>query len=293
MTGFAAAAQAVSLGSVSVELRSVNSRFLDLVLRVPDDLRQFEALLRETIGARLQRGKVECRLALQRQAGDEAPRINAEVLQQLVGLSAEVQRALPGTGPLSVRDVLAWPGVLDTPQIDADQLRQAVLTALGEALDGLQASRQREGDALRAGLLERCDGIEKIAETLRPRVPELLAHAERKLSERLNQALGKALEGGNITREDLAERVRQEVTLYGLRVDVDEELNRLLTHVNEVRRVLNAGGAVGRRLDFLMQELNREANTLGSKAAAVDLTQAAVELKILIEQMREQIQNLE
>lgn len=298
MTGFATATQALASGSLSVELRSVNSRFLDLVLRVPDDLRQFEATVREAIGAQLQRGKVECRLTLQRQAGTQAPRLNASVLSQLADLSGQVQGALPGVAPLRVVDVLGWPGVLDTQVVDSEAMRSAVQTALGEALQGLQASRQREGEALRVGLLERCDAVERIAATVQPRVPEIVAGIERKLTERMNQALGTALNIGqnsapSISREELAERVRQEVTLYGLRIDVDEEINRLRTHVTEVRRVLAAGGAVGRRLDFLMQELNREANTLGSKATMVDLTQAAVELKILIEQMREQIQNLE
>lgn len=293
MTGFATATHAIAAGALTIELRSVNSRFLDLVLRVPDELRQFEALVRESIGARLSRGKVECRLGLQRQGGDQAPRLNEAVLGQLAQLSSRVQAAVPSVAPLRVVDVLGWPGVLDAQQLDADSLRTAVQSALNETLDGLQASRQREGDALRDALLQRCDAIEAIVATVQPRVPEIVASIERKLTDRMNQALGNALAGTNIGREELSERVRQEVTLYGLRIDVDEEINRLRTHVTEVRRVLAAGGAVGRRLDFLMQELNREANTLGSKATVVDLTQAAVELKILIEQMREQIQNLE
>jgi uncharacterized protein (TIGR00255 family) len=293
MTGFATATHALPTGALTIELRSVNSRFLDLVLRVPDELRQFEALVRETIGARLNRGKVECRLSVQRQGGDQVPRMNEAVLGQLAQLSSKVQAAVPGVAPLRVVDVLGWPGVLDAQELDAEALRSAVQGALNEALDGLQASRQREGDALRDALLQRCEAIEAIASTVQPRVPEIVAGIERKLTERMNQALGNALAGSGISREDLAERVRQEVTLYGLRIDVDEEINRLRTHVTEVRRVLAAGGAAGRRLDFLMQELNREANTLGSKATVVDLTQAAVELKIVIEQMREQIQNLE
>jgi uncharacterized protein (TIGR00255 family) len=293
MTGFATASHALPSGTLGIELRSVNSRFLDLVLRVPDELRQFEAVLREGIGAQLQRGKVECRVTLQRHASAQAPRLNEAVLAQLAGLSAQVAAAVPGVAPLRVVDVLGWPGVLDTQDVDPDALRAAVQAALAEALDALQASRQREGETQRAALLERCDAIERIAATVQPRVPEIVAAIERKLTERMEQALGKAVAGSSVSREELAERVRQEVTLYGLRVDVDEEINRLRTHVAEVRRVLAAGGAVGRRLDFLMQELNREANTLGSKATMVDLTQAAVELKILIEQMREQIQNIE
>jgi len=158
----------------------------------------------------------------------------------------------------------------------------------------LQASPEREGSALATPILQRCDGIGTIVEQVRARHLELLAALERKLAERLEKALLPALGGtGTLTREEIADRIRQEVTLYGLRADVEEELNRLATHVSEVRRILEQGGTVGRRLDFLMQELNREANTLGSKAAAIEMTQAAVELKLLIEQMREQIQNLE
>jgi uncharacterized protein (TIGR00255 family) len=189
--------------------------------------------------------------------------------------------------------MLAWPGVVETPTVDGEALRGALQTTLDDALSALTASRQREGAALHAILTERCDAIDAIVAQMRPRVPEILAGLERKLAERLTQALTPALEGGSVSREEIVDRIRQEVTLYGLRADVDEELKRLATHVAEVRRVLKAGGAVGRRLDFLMQELNREANTLGSKASAIDLTQAAVELKLAIEQMREQIQNLE
>jgi uncharacterized protein (TIGR00255 family) len=293
MTGFAMATRPTPLGQLAVELRSVNSRFLDLSLRVGDELRAFEPALREAIAAALARGKVDCRLWVQRQGQPVAPSLNAPALHQLVLLAAQVRRALPEAAPLAVSDVLAWPGVVETPTLDAEALRAAVLAALEEALAALQATRQREGSALRAVLLERCDAIDAIVANLRPRVPEILAALERKLSERLNQALTPALAGASVSKDEIVDRIRQEVTLYGLRADVDEELKRLATHVVEVRRVLAAGGAVGRRLDFLMQELNHEANTLGSKASAIDLTQAAVELKLAIEQMREQIQNLE
>jgi uncharacterized protein (TIGR00255 family) len=169
-----------------------------------------------------------------------------------------------------------------------------VLTALAEALAALAESRRREGAALATAMLAQCEQIELVAAQLSARAPELRASVERKLSERLEKALGPALSSGStLTREEVTERIRQEVTLYALKMDVDEEIKRLTTHVVEVRRVLAAGGAVGRRLDFLMQELNREANTLGSKAAAIEMTNASVDLKILIEQMREQIQNLE
>ena len=294
MTGFAGTSFATALGQASIEIRSVNSRFLDLTLKIADDLRSLEPQIREAINARLARGKVECRLGLQRSAAAESTRLDPAAVSALHRLGAEVQQTMPQAAPLSVADVLAWPGVLQSPALDADALRSAVLAALDESLNLLQASRSREGAALAAGLRNRCDAIDEIVGRLRGRLPELRAAVERKLNERLGQTLGEPLSAASgLTREEVAERIRQEITLYGLRADVDEELSRLSTHVTEVRRVLDAGGAVGRRLDFLMQELNREANTLGSKATAVDLAQSAIELKLLIEQMREQIQNLE
>jgi uncharacterized protein (TIGR00255 family) len=294
MTGFAGASFATPLGQAAIEIRAVNSRFLDLTLKIADDLRAFEPQNRERISARLARGKVECRLSVLRASAAESTRLNPEALAGLQRLGDEVRRALPQAAPLSVADVLAWPGALETPALDADSLRATVLAATDQALDRLQESRAREGAAIADGLRSRCDGIAAIVEQLRLRLPELRAAVERKLTERLNQALGAPLAAAAaLTREEVAERIRQEVTLYGLRADVDEELSRLATHVVEVRRVVDAGGAVGRRLDFLMQELNREANTLASKSADAETTRAAVDLKVLIEQMREQVQNLE
>jgi len=294
MTGFAAATRSTAIGPVTVELKSVNSRFLDLSVRYPDELRSVEAALREAISARLARGKVECRLGISRVATDATGGLNVEAQTRLKRLADVVAGAFPGIGPLRTIDVLGWPGVVDAPAADPDALRTSVLEALAESLDALIATRQREGAALREALLASCGAIDAIAEQLKLRAPELLSAVERKLVERLEQALGRSLaEASSLSREEVAERIRQEVTLYGLKMDVDEELKRLATHVIEVRRVLQAGGPVGRRLDFLMQELNREANTLGSKAAAIEMTNASVELKILIEQMREQIQNLE
>ena len=294
MTGFAGAGFATPLGPATIEIRAVNSRFLDLTLKLADDFRAFETQIRERISARLARGKVECRLAVQRAAAGDSTRLNAAALAALARLGADVRQVLPQAASMTVTEALGWPGVLETPALDADALRSALLAAIDEALDRLQESREREGRAIADGMRSRCDAIEAIVDRLRGRLPELRAAVEKRLGERLNQALGASLStASGLTREEVAERIRQEVTLYGLRADVDEELSRLATHVLEVRRVLDAGGATGRRLDFLMQELNREANTLGSKATAIDLSQAAIELKLLIEQMREQVQNLE
>ncbi len=294
MTGFASAARPTALGQLTIDLRSVNSRFLDLSMRIPDDWRVFEPMLREAIAARLTRGKVECRINIVRGVGAAEPTLNAAALAQLTGLAGRVEQAIPGVRPLGTADVLEWPGVVETPGSDPDALRTATAEALAEALDGMTASRRREGEALREALVTHCAQVESIANQLKARAPDLLAAVERKLVERLEQALGETMtKATTISREEVADRIRQEVTLYGLKMDVEEEIKRLTTHVNEVRRVLAAGGPVGRRLDFLMQELNREANTVGSKAAAIEMTNASVELKMLIEQMREQIQNLE
>jgi len=294
MTGFASAARPTALGQLTIDLRSVNSRFLDLSMRIPDDWRVFEPMLREAIAARLSRGKVECRINIVRGVGAAEPTLNAAALAQLTGLAAQVEQAIPGVRPLGTADVLEWPGVVETPGSDPDALRAATAEALAEALDGMTASRRREGEALREALIAHCAQVESIAIQLKARAPDLLAAVERKLVERLEQALGETMtKATTVGREEVTDRIRQEVTLYGLKMDVEEEIKRLTTHVNEVRRVLAAGGPVGRRLDFLMQELNREANTVGSKAAAIEMTNASVELKMLIEQMREQIQNLE
>lgn len=294
MTGFASAARPTALGQLTIDLRSVNSRFLDLSMRIPDDWRVFEPMLREAIAARLSRGKVECRINIVRGVGAAEPTLNAAALAQLTGLAAQVEQAIAGVQPLGTADVLEWPGVVETPGSDPDALRAATAEALAEALDGMAASRRREGEALREALIAHCAQVESIAIQLKARAPDLLAAVERKLVERLEQALGETMtKATTVGREEVTDRIRQEVTLYGLKMDVEEEIKRLTTHVNEVRRVLAAGGPVGRRLDFLMQELNREANTVGSKAAAIEMTNASVELKMLIEQMREQIQNLE
>jgi uncharacterized protein (TIGR00255 family) len=294
MTGFASAARPTALGQMALELRSVNSRFLDLSLKMPDDLRSTEAAVREAIAARITRGKIECRVSIVRTVGQNESRLNTEALSQFSALAQKVAQIMPAVASVNVADVLNWPGVLETPGADVDALRSDVMSTLAQALDALTESRRREGAALRDLLLAHCEQIDQVARALAARAPELIVAVERKLTERLQQALVSPLTSAtSLSTDEVSDRIRQEVTLYALKMDVDEEIKRLVTHVAEVRRVLTGGGAVGRRLDFLMQELNREANTLGSKAAAIEMTNASVELKILIEQMREQIQNVE
>ena len=295
MTGFASAARPTALGRLTLELRSVNSRFLDLTLKMPDDLRGTEAAVREAIAAQIARGKVECRISIARGAGESEPQLNAAALTTAGGsrFAGELATCPPPhrSAPPTFSTGRAW------SKRPAQSLTFCALRCWRrwpKRWLALAESRRREGAALATVMLAQCEQIDHVAAQLSARAPDLLASVERKLSERLEKALGPALSGASaLTREEVSERIRQEVTLYALKMDVDEEIKRLTTHVAEVRRVLAAGGAVGRRLDFLMQELNREANTLGSKAAAIEMTNASVELKILIEQMREQIQNLE
>ena len=294
MTGYATIQSAIASGQLTVELRSVNSRFLDLTLRIPDDLHSLESAIRETIGSRVKRGKMECRLSLKSETLGATSRLSPSALTTLASLQGEALKAFPEARALSVSEILSYPGVHTSDTVDAEQVSKDVLDALNRALDAFLASREREGAALAKVLLGYCDNIEGIARDIASRLPDILAAMKSKLEERLSEALTQALsDKSSLTPEDVNERIRAELTLYALRMDVAEEINRLITHVNEVRRVLTAGGPVGRRLDFLMQELNREANTLGSKAVAIEMTNASLDLKLNIEKMREQIQNLE
>ncbi len=284
MTGFAAVAAELDSGSLTLELRSVNSRYLDLQLRMPDELRAQEPIMREAIAAQMGRGKVECRINLAtRQSAQEPARLNQDMVRQLALWSAQVREKLPDARELSVADVLRWNGVLESPALSAETLHAALHTLLQQALKDFAAARQREGEKLKVFLLDRVAQIEALRAAVAPRIPGAIVAYESKLRTRLLEALG--------SEDD--ERVRQEITLYASKIDVDEELSRLQTHLAEVRRVLEKGGAVGKRLDFLMQELHREANTLGSKSVDAEVSRSAMDIKILIEQMREQVQNIE
>ena len=284
MTGYAVQVRDLGRVALHLELRSVNSRYLDLAFRINDDLRQAEPALREAITAKLRRGKVECRFNLQ--AKESAPRdlaINDMLLGQLKTAQAAVLAQLPQAAALSVGEVLRWPGMLadDSPAFDA--LQPEIASLVAAALDELVATRGREGERLAEMIRSRIQRMRELVASVQPRVPALVAKYPEKLATRLRDAAA--------TLDD--DRIRLEVGLFAQRVDVAEELSRLSTHLDEVERILKVGGAAGKRLDFLMQELNREANTLGSKAMAADMTAIAVELKLAIEQMREQVQNIE
>lgn len=294
MTGYASVSRDTAAGRVSLELRSINSRFLDLSFRMPDDLRAAEPGLRELLTAGVARGKVECRIALHKLPSENRqPAIDRGLLAQLLAASAEIAALAPQAAPLSQADLMRWPGVLSEPVADPDAVVRDLIALGRTAVAELGASREREGERLGQTILERADRMHAIVEQLRADAPALLAAFEARLVDRLRAALGDAANGTALPVEQAMDRIRQEVVLYGLRIDIAEELSRLSVHIDELRRIVASSGPAGKRLDFLMQELNREANTLGSKAANIDLTNAAVELKLLIEQIREQVQNIE
>lgn len=284
MTGFAAASAELETGSLALDLRAVNHRYLDIQMRVPDELRVLEPALREVIAAQLTRGKVECRIGFTvRHAAQNPAQLNSALLKQLAQWNDEVQTVLPEARSLGVADILRWNGVLESAAVSGDALRETALALLRQVLQEFTAARGREGEKLKDFLRQRVARIEELRTDVGPRIPAAIAAYEEKLAARLREAM----QGGD------DERVRQEIALFANKIDVDEELSRLQTHLVEMTRVLDKGGAVGKRLDFLMQELHREANTLGSKSVDAEVSRIAMEMKILIEQMREQIQNIE
>lgn len=286
MTGFASAERETVNGVLVVELRSVNHRYLELQLKLDDHLRNFESLVRELVTARLGRGKVECRLSLMRRtdATQQAP-LDQAILQQLAQLSAAVQLQFPHSRALGVADILRWPGVLlnGNTAIDEEALAADIRASLAQVLEQLAEARAREGAKLADAILQRLAEMEQRVAEVQPLLPAQIAAYQQRLVAKLREAVD------NVDQE----RIGQELVIFAQRTDVDEELTRLTTHMQEVRRILSADGAAGKRLDFLMQELNREANTLGSKSVSVEVTQVSMALKVLIEQMREQIQNIE
>lgn len=293
MTGFAHCQVQTLLGFLNIEMKAVNSRFLETTCRLPDELKALEGDIRTLITSNVKRGKVDCRLSW---VGDVkvSKTLDQEALQSLLALQKDVLTLQPTAVPLPVESILNYPGLLKPQAIDTELLKSEVMKGLTEALAIFNASREREGAALAKVITGYCDQIEEIVETLRPKLPLMLDNLQTKLEQRLSESLEKILSSkSELTSEEVRDRIRQEVLLYAIKMDVDEEMNRLLTHVAEVKRVLVSGNEVGKKLDFMMQELNREANTLGSKAVAIDMTQTSLGLKVVIEKMREQIQNLQ
>ena len=284
MTGYAALEQPIENATLLLELRAVNSRYLDLHFKVDENLRNLEPVIRELVSAQLSRGKIECKLNLiQRTQAHQATQLDEMVMQKLVDMQTKVRIHFPQSRELSVADILRWPGVVLSDATSYSTLVDDVKKLVLEGLQALNDSRAREGEKLKVIVLERLTQIEVLVEKVKPLLPALTKEYQSKLEAKLHESLK------NLDQE----RIAQELVLFAQRIDVDEELTRLTTHVSEVKRILNSSAPAGKRLDFLMQELNREANTLGSKSVSVQTTQVSMELKVLIEQMREQIQNIE
>jgi uncharacterized protein (TIGR00255 family) len=283
MTAYASAEGAGPSGTLTCELRTVNHRYLEISPRLPEEMRGFESAVRERIAARLSRGKVDVTVRLRSEPGSgEGLRINGSVLSRLSELALDLEQRFPRMH-IEFTELLRFPGVLQQPETDADALQGALLDVLDRALSVLGDTRGREGAKLGDMLRDRLDAVDKIVGDVRGWIPEIRAALRARLETRLAD-IRQPVEPG---------RLEQELVLQITRIDVDEELDRLATHISEARRVLALKEPVGRRLDFLMQEFNREANTLGSKSVDSRTTNAAVELKVLIEQMREQVQNIE
>ncbi len=283
MTGFARVEKQSDVGALVLELRSVNHRYLDISFRMPEELRAFETQLRERLQQKLARGKIECNLRYEPSSGTTEVLVNEDAVRALLDAVKKTEDIMSNAARISALEILRWPGVIQEPSPDENALAALLLETVDEGLERLLEMRAREGRRMAELLRHRLDGIEIIAAKVRRRRPEVVAAMREKLEARLAQLDVDADPG----------RLEQEMAMIAQKLDVDEELDRLDAHVKAAREVLDRDEPVGRRLDFLMQEFNREANTLGSKSADAETTEAAVELKVLIEQMREQVQNIE
>jgi len=284
MTAFARELHRGDEGELVWEIRTVNHRYLEVFVRLPEDLRGLETAVRERVGQRLKRGKVDCGLRYRPgAAGSGALSVNRALTQSLLAASVELGELLGQPAPPSPMELMRWPGVLEEQPKDLSPVQAGALALLDRTLDGLLDTRRREGARLADMMRERCTGMQEHTRQVRARMPQVLQEIRQRIATKLQEAMQQLDE----------QRLEQEMVLLAQRLDVDEEMDRLATHLDEVVRVLGQGGAVGRRLDFLMQELNRETNTLTSKTSDVEVTRRAVDMKVLIEQMREQIQNIE
>ena len=283
MTAFARHTVDFSWGSVSCELRSVNHRFLETGFRLPETLRDVEMQLREIARKKLTRGKVDISLQVAFNNSDGAVTADMELARHYIEIAEQMAGELKNPAPISPLEIMRWPGILKDQNVESESLHAGAIQTFREAVDQLLEGRQREGDKLGDMIEQRLTGIETQVAIVRENLPSILEHQRVRLNEKLESLRAQVDE----------DRLEQEMVIISNRADVDEELDRLEAHISEIRRVLSSQESIGRRLDFLMQELNREANTLGSKSIAGVTTQASVELKVLIEQMREQIQNIE
>ena len=284
MTGFARQENNGAFGTLVCEIRSVNHRFLDAAVRLPDGCRALETELRQLLARELRRGKVDCTILHRPASGAAAAlQVDEAVLAQVLARSAQLAQSLPAQARVNVLELLRWPGVLREEQPDIEALFVAVRTLFAATLGDLSAARNREGQRLTELIAQRCAALEELVAQVRARLPEVLERVRSRLEERLREL------GGELNQE----RIEQEIVLLLHRLDVAEELDRLTGHIEETRRTMVAPEAAGRRLDFLLQEFNREANTLSSKSQDLETTRIAVEMKVVIEQMREQVQNIE
>ena len=284
MTAFARESENDAIGELVWELRTVNHRFLEIHVRLPEELRALETAVRGRITARLRRGKVDCSLRWSPAKGTSADlRVNRPLVEALLAALDDVAGMIGRGGEPAPLELLRWPGVIQEPERDLDAVSAAALGVLERTLDGLIGAREREGERLGVMLRERCELLGRCVARVRERMPMVIDGVRQRLSDRLSEIRGELDPG----------RLEQEMALLAARLDVDEEMDRLGAHVAEVGDVLGRDEPIGRRLDFLMQELNREANTLGSKSSDVEVTRESVEMKVPIEQMREQVQNLE
>jgi len=275
--------------SISIELRSVNGRFLDLGFRLPDELRSLEPALRDLLSAAFKRGKIELRLSTRTESETQWPQPQPDQLNRLVRLESTIQGWLPKAQALSVNEILHWCKGSTT----SEKLDEPALEAAKRCIAGLREAREREGARLVTVLMKRVDRLRELAAQAEPLVPAVVKRQQQRFLDRWTEALEATGAAQTISREALQERALNEAAAYSIRIDVAEELARLRSHLDEIARLLKAGGELGKRLDFLIQELLREANTLGSKAAALELTNISVEMKVAIEQLREQVQNIE
>jgi uncharacterized protein (TIGR00255 family) len=284
MTGFARRERQGAWGTLSCELRTVNHRYLEVSLRLPDELKALDNEIRQVIAASLRRGKVDANIYLKSAAGNQrALELDLNLLNEVIGRVHEVRERIQDTAAVSPLDLLRWPGVVREAEMDAAPIIAAALELAREALSELNETRQREGQRIRELLLARCTAMRAQTQSVKLRLPEVSQRLRERIKDRITQ-LGMAPDN---------ERLEQELVMYAHKMDVDEELDRLVGHLDEVEAALNSSEPAGRRLDFLMQELNREANTLSSKSQDSETTKAAVDMKVMIEQMREQIQNVE
>lgn len=284
MTAFAREQSQGEFGTLTCEIRSINHRYQEISLHLSESLRTFEAPVRELIRNTIKRGKLECSIRYRPTiAGDNSFLVNKPLVEALARASAEITGTLENPAPVSAADILRYPGVLEPKETDTSTLQQAVLSLVKATLNDLLAAREREGSELNRIFQERMDNMQAEMQKVRSRLPQVIKDAQERLTKRFTDAK---------VELDPA-RIEQEMVMFAQKIDIAEEIDRTETHINEIRRILKNGGAAGRRLDFLLQELNREANTMGSKSTDSVITHAAVEMKVLIEQVREQVQNVE